>query len=489
MTKVSKNIKRARSRQGLTQDALAERVHVSRQTVSSWETGRTQPDLSMLQLLCEALDVPAEELLYGEKRNTSLEPPPAYRGTVKIVFTVLASLFIAAGVLLVFLNGWESLPLSVRYGCSYLPLLLGQAYALWVLLKKRDSAAHAESGGVLWSLGLVATLAMLCVLQQIIPDYPTLALLGSVLVLPVFVLLRSMAALVIFFGGITSFACTAVDDWKLFETHPDLNAKLVVLLLFTVLTAAAFFAAKVTFPKIDPQRQRVGLWFCLFAGAAWAVGCAALLETGVFPMLLSCAIAFYALDGAGRDRPLATRFVSLPFALVLLLIASAGVLFSLPYEWKFSSLMLVGFGLLFLLPVAAAVYNRKVLRHDPLRVAQLCIFYAAMTFYTVMFLREDDADTRQMVVLQGMTLVLAALLILQGAKENGLFKINLGCLSICTLAGFLIWHADFGLWLKGVILLCFGLLLLLMNRALLSRRQKALQSPTEETEEGQVTDA
>ena len=168
---------------------------------------------------------------------------------------------------------------------------------------------------------------------------------------------------------------------------------------------------------------------------------------------------------------------------------SAGVLFSLPYEWKFSSLMLVGFGLLFLLPVAAAVYNRKVLRHDPLRVAQLCIFYAAMTFYTVMFLREDDADTRRMVVLQGMTLVLAALLILQGAKENGLFKINLGCLSICTLAGFLIWHADFGLWLKGVILLCFGLLLLLMNRALLSRRQKALQSPTEETEEGQVTDA
>ena len=106
MTKVSKNIKRARSKLGLTQDALAERVHVSRQTVSSWETGRTQPDLTMLLQLCDALGVPAEELLYGEKRNTSLEPPPGYRGTVKIVFTVLASLFIAAGVLLVFLNGW-----------------------------------------------------------------------------------------------------------------------------------------------------------------------------------------------------------------------------------------------------------------------------------------------------------------------------------------------------------------------------------------------
>ena len=239
---------------------------------------------------------------------------------------------------------------------------------------------------------------------------------------------------------------------------------------------AAFFAAKVTFPKIDPQRQRVGLWFCLFAGAAWAVGCAALLETGVFPMLLSCAIAFYALDGAGRDRPLATRFVSLPFALVLLLIASAGVLFSLPYDWQFSPVMLVGFVLLGVLPLAAMVFNRSVLRHDPVRVLELCILLGALAFYTAMYLTEDDADTRRTVIFQAMTLVLAALLILQGAKENALFKINLGCLSVCTLAGYLVWHADFDLWLKGLVLLCFGVLLLVINRAALSRRQKALQA-------------
>ncbi len=489
MTKISKNIKRARSRRSLTQDALAERIHVTRQTISGWETGRTQPSLDMLLLLCDALDVPAEELLYGEKRNTSLEPPAGYRGTVKIVFTVLASLFIAAGVLLVFLNGWESLPLWVRYSCSFLPLLLGQGYALYVLLQKRDSAAHAESGGVLWSLGLVATAAMLCALQRSVPDYPTLAILGSLLVLPAFLLLRSLAGLVIFFGGITSFACTAVEDWKALEPMTEQNAKLTVLLIFAALTAAGLLAAKAVLPKLDAQRRRVGLWFCLFAGAAWAVGCAALLDTGVFPMLLSCAIALYALDGVGGERPLATRYLSLPFALALLLIASAGVLFSLPYEWKFTPVMLAGFALLALLPIAAVIANRKVLRHDPLRVLQLCIFFAAKVFYTAMFLTEDDADTRRTVIFQSMTLVLAALLILQGAKENALFKINLGCLSVCTLAGFLIWHAEFDLWLKGVILLCFGLLLLVINKAALSRKQKAMQALQAKPEEGQVTDA
>ena len=172
----------------------------------------------------------------------------------------------------------------------------------------------------------------------------------------------------------------------------------------------------------------------------------------------------------------------------MLLIASAGVLFSLPYEWAFSPVMLVGFGLLGLLPLAAVVFNRKVLRHDPIRVLELCILCAALAFYTAMFLTEDDADTRRTVIFQAMTLVLAALLILQGAKENALFKINLGCLSICTLAGFLIWHADFDLWLKGLILLCFGLLLLVINRAALSRKQKALQAAQISDMERQVED-
>ena len=39
MNDVGKNIRRYREQQGLTQDALAERLHVTRQAVSNWETG------------------------------------------------------------------------------------------------------------------------------------------------------------------------------------------------------------------------------------------------------------------------------------------------------------------------------------------------------------------------------------------------------------------------------------------------------------------
>ena len=40
MNAVGKNLKQLRQREKLTQDALAERLHVTRQAVSSWETGQ-----------------------------------------------------------------------------------------------------------------------------------------------------------------------------------------------------------------------------------------------------------------------------------------------------------------------------------------------------------------------------------------------------------------------------------------------------------------
>ena len=71
MAKISKNIKRLRSEKGLTQDLLAERLCISRQAVSSWENDRTQPDIDMLELLADALEVGIEELIYGEIQEPS----------------------------------------------------------------------------------------------------------------------------------------------------------------------------------------------------------------------------------------------------------------------------------------------------------------------------------------------------------------------------------------------------------------------------------
>ena len=63
---VGKNIKKAREKKELSQEQLAERLSVTRQAVSNWDRGKTEPDIEMLQRLSEVLEVSVEELIYGE---------------------------------------------------------------------------------------------------------------------------------------------------------------------------------------------------------------------------------------------------------------------------------------------------------------------------------------------------------------------------------------------------------------------------------------
>ncbi|MDO4867898.1 MAG: zinc ribbon domain-containing protein [Clostridia bacterium] len=56
-------LKRLREERGLLQEELAERVLVTRQAVSRWETGQTQPNTDTLRLLSREFDVSINTLL------------------------------------------------------------------------------------------------------------------------------------------------------------------------------------------------------------------------------------------------------------------------------------------------------------------------------------------------------------------------------------------------------------------------------------------
>ena len=58
------NLKSARSEKGLSQQQLADMVGVSRNTISSIETGQFNPTAKLALILCIALDKQFEELFY-----------------------------------------------------------------------------------------------------------------------------------------------------------------------------------------------------------------------------------------------------------------------------------------------------------------------------------------------------------------------------------------------------------------------------------------
>ena len=72
MASVGKHIRRLRAARGLTQEQLAEKLFVTRQTVSAWETGRAQPDLETLERIAVVLGVEVTEVIYGTPRTQDL---------------------------------------------------------------------------------------------------------------------------------------------------------------------------------------------------------------------------------------------------------------------------------------------------------------------------------------------------------------------------------------------------------------------------------
>lgn len=59
------NIKTIRKNKGYSQEELAEKIHVTRQTVSKWENGQSVPTADLLKALAEIFDVSVSELMDG----------------------------------------------------------------------------------------------------------------------------------------------------------------------------------------------------------------------------------------------------------------------------------------------------------------------------------------------------------------------------------------------------------------------------------------
>ncbi len=65
--KIGAFISECRKEKGLTQAQLAEKLGVSDKSVSRWENGRTMPDMSFYEDICDVLGIQVSELLYGRR--------------------------------------------------------------------------------------------------------------------------------------------------------------------------------------------------------------------------------------------------------------------------------------------------------------------------------------------------------------------------------------------------------------------------------------
>ena len=67
------NIRSLRKARGLSQEEVAQRLHITRQTLSKWENGLSVPDAQLLLKLAEILEVSVAQLLEGSTETNEEE--------------------------------------------------------------------------------------------------------------------------------------------------------------------------------------------------------------------------------------------------------------------------------------------------------------------------------------------------------------------------------------------------------------------------------
>lgn len=70
---LQENIRKYRKEKNMSQEELAVRLHVVRQTVSKWENGLSVPDADILMQMAELLEVPVSKLLGADSAESSVE--------------------------------------------------------------------------------------------------------------------------------------------------------------------------------------------------------------------------------------------------------------------------------------------------------------------------------------------------------------------------------------------------------------------------------
>jgi len=66
---IGKFIAQKRREKNLTQEQLGEKLGVSHKSVSKWETGKCMPDYSVIEPLCQEINISISELLDGEENE------------------------------------------------------------------------------------------------------------------------------------------------------------------------------------------------------------------------------------------------------------------------------------------------------------------------------------------------------------------------------------------------------------------------------------
>jgi hypothetical protein len=411
------------------------------------------------------------------RQHYSSQPAEAPRRFGFILSAILGSLLVGAGIVLLVAHNWDFLSRPVRCAIAFAPLVLSQALAVFVLLRRNQSAAWRETAAILNVAAIGTAIALVSQTYQIQGDFARFILVWMLLALPVVYSFRTSVGLSAYFVGATVWVLSSSSSSHFFGVQPNdlwvwallapgvpAFAALLrqnrhgygTLLATTALAVAAAFSLGQT-DDIGAQ----SFWRCSFAGL-WTL----VYLVGVFSFrdwrptrphpfvaagwigILSLAV-FLTFQNSWRSRQWQNAVYLVPRHYPDVLAAGiqiawvlAAMLFALYAFWKEREINPIPAGFAPVTLIAWGIANRT---GNPLVPALLMNFFM---------------------------LALGVFTLVRGVRAGRIFEANLGMLVIAILAVARFFDTDFEFVVRGVAFIAIGLGFLATNLVVFKRKAR-----------------
>lgn len=133
---LNNQIKKYRTAMNLSQEELAEKVYVTRQTVSNWETGKNYPDIHSLLLLSTLFEISLDQLIKGDIEIMKKEINGAEVAKYNRDANVFSVLFVASIITPIPLAKFLEIPGGVIWGILYAVTMF------WAVKVSKHNKAH-----------------------------------------------------------------------------------------------------------------------------------------------------------------------------------------------------------------------------------------------------------------------------------------------------------------------------------------------------------
>ena len=382
-----------------------------------------------------------------------------------MIFGILGAILSGLGIILILAHNWDDLSNTTKSIISFLPLLIGQLFCGYTILKKSENPIWRESSSVFLFFGIGASISLIAQIYNISGDLNSFIVTWMLLSLPLVYLLRTSIVSLLYIVGITYYCCNSN-----YFTYPKEQTYLFWLLFLGIIPH--YYQLLTTKPQSN---------FTLFHN--WFLAISIMITLGSI--------------GDGNEKLLYLSYMCL-FAIYYFIGRNS---FFENQKLKFNSYRIIGkLGTLIILFVYTfksfweffhknELYKNPIITSPEFIIASILTIIAAILFYK----KNNKTNFKDFGILEiifllnillilmgefaaiianGIVLAIGLLEIKRGNQLNDLRILNFGLLIITLLITCRFFDTDFSFIVRGILFISLGLGFFLTNYVMLKKRNR-----------------